>query len=137
MERIKFILRAMVFVIAGLFLHYVLPQHDVVKLTSTEIIRTDFGGFNRIFYAQADSGAVDQPTRDLRQAWQNAVGASPAGLAHGAPRINAEPQPYHGCGRCPARDILPPKWLLTVRDPDIFDLGGGSKIIFGCRRAMW
>ena len=66
MERIKFILRAMVFVIAGLFLHYVLPQHDVVKLTSTEIIRTDFGGFNRIFYAQADSGAVDQPTRDLR-----------------------------------------------------------------------
>jgi len=58
MERIKFILRAMVFVIAGLFLHYVLPQHDVVKLTSTEIIRTDFGGFNRIFYAQADSGAV-------------------------------------------------------------------------------
>jgi hypothetical protein len=66
MERIKFYLRALVFVIAGLFLHYVLPQHDVVKLTSTEIIRTDFSGFNRIFYAQADSGAVEQPTRDLR-----------------------------------------------------------------------
>ena len=47
-------------------LHYVLPQHDVVKITSTEVIRTDFSGFNRLFYAQADSGNAEQPTRDLR-----------------------------------------------------------------------
>lgn len=66
MHRLKVTFRVLVLVIAGLFLHYVLPQHDVVKLTSTEIIRTDFSGFNRIFYAQADSGAVEQPTRDLR-----------------------------------------------------------------------
>lgn len=66
MHRIKVIFRVAVFAIFALFLHYVLPQHDVVKITSTEIIRTDFSGFNRIFYAQADSGAVEQPTRDLR-----------------------------------------------------------------------
>ena len=66
MQRLKTIFRVLVFVIAGLFLHYVLPQHDVVRVTSTEIIRTDFSPYNRIFYAQADSGASEQPTRDLR-----------------------------------------------------------------------
>ena len=66
MDRIRMIFRVTVFLIVGLFLHYVLPQHDMVKITSTEVIRTDFSGFNRIFYAQADSGNVDQPTRDLR-----------------------------------------------------------------------
>jgi len=66
MHRIKITFRVLVFIIAGLFLHYVLPQHDIVKITSTEIIRTDFSSYNRIFYAQPDSGAVEQPTRDLR-----------------------------------------------------------------------
>ncbi|MDQ2094105.1 DUF1523 family protein [Rhodalgimonas zhirmunskyi] len=47
-------------------LHYVLPQHDVGRITSTEIIRTDFNGMNRLFYAQADSGASELTTRDLR-----------------------------------------------------------------------
>lgn len=59
-------LRAFPILLLGLFLHYVLPQHDIVKVTSTEVIRTDFSNFNRVFYAQADSGAAEQPTRDLR-----------------------------------------------------------------------
>lgn len=66
MQRFKTIVRVLALVIAGLFFHYVLPQHDIVKVTSTEIIRTDFSNLNRIFYAQADSGASEQPTRDLR-----------------------------------------------------------------------
>lgn len=66
MRKVKITLRVLAFVIAGLFLHYVLPQHDVVQVTSTEVIRTDFSSYNRIFYAQADSGTVEQPTRDLR-----------------------------------------------------------------------
>ncbi|MEN9010765.1 MAG: DUF1523 family protein [Yoonia sp.] len=66
MRRLKTIFRVAVFAFFGLLLHYVLPQHDVVRITSTEIIRTDFSGFNRIFYARADSGTVEQPTRDLR-----------------------------------------------------------------------
>jgi len=49
------------------FLHYTLPQRDIVYVQGTEIIRQDFSGFNRLFYAQADSGNTD-PTlnRDLR-----------------------------------------------------------------------
>lgn len=66
MRRIKTIVRVIALLIFGLFFHYVLPQHDIVKVTSTEIIRTDFSALNRIFYAQADSGATEQPTRDLR-----------------------------------------------------------------------
>ncbi|HAM89411.1 MAG TPA: DUF1523 domain-containing protein, partial [Rhodobacteraceae bacterium] len=30
------------------FLHYTLPQHDIVRITGTDIIRRDFGGFNQI-----------------------------------------------------------------------------------------
>lgn len=51
----------------GSFLHYTLPQKDIVTVQGTEIIRQDFSGFNRIFYAAADSGN-DETTvnRDLR-----------------------------------------------------------------------
>jgi hypothetical protein len=66
MQRFKMIVRVIAFLIIGSFFHYVLPQHDVVKVTSTEIIRTDFSSLNRLFYAQPDAGAADQPTRDLR-----------------------------------------------------------------------
>ena len=66
MAALKFILRAIPILLIGLLLHYVLPQHDVVRITSTEVIRTDFSSLNRIFYAQADSGNVALSTRDLR-----------------------------------------------------------------------
>ena len=66
MQRIKVIFRILLFILFGSFFHYTLPQHDVVRVTSTEIIRTDFSGWNRMFYASADSGSADQDTRDLR-----------------------------------------------------------------------
>ncbi|WP_322894687.1 MULTISPECIES: DUF1523 family protein [unclassified Yoonia] len=66
MARVKLVLRLLVLAFFALFLHYVLPQHDIVKVTSTEVIRTDFSSFNRIFFAQSDSGAVSPDTRDLR-----------------------------------------------------------------------
>jgi len=66
MQRIKVIFRILLFILVGSFFHYTLPQHDVVRVTSTEIIRTDFSGWNRMFYASADSGSADQDTRDLR-----------------------------------------------------------------------
>jgi hypothetical protein len=49
------------------FLHYTLPQKDIVYVQGTEIIRQDFSGWNRMFYASADSGN-DETTvnRDLR-----------------------------------------------------------------------
>lgn len=66
MRNIRRVLRIVLFLIVGLFLHYVMPQQDVARITSTEIIRTDFSTFNRLFYAQADSGNVENTTRDLR-----------------------------------------------------------------------
>ena len=41
MDRIRMVFRVLVFAVFALLLHYVLPQHDVVKVTSTEVIRTD------------------------------------------------------------------------------------------------
>lgn len=66
MRNIRRFLRIALFLMVGLFLHYVMPQQDIARITSTEVIRTDFSNFNRWFYAQADSGQVDNPTRDLR-----------------------------------------------------------------------
>ncbi len=66
MRAVRIVFRSLVLLIVGSFFHYVLPQHDVAKITSTEVIRTDFSGFNRFFYAQADSGAAELSTRDLR-----------------------------------------------------------------------
>lgn len=66
MRNIRRFLRIFLFLIVGLFLYYVMPQQDVARVTSTEVIRTDFGGLQRLFYAQADSGQVDNVTRDLR-----------------------------------------------------------------------
>jgi hypothetical protein len=57
---------ALVALLVLAFFHYTLPQRDILRVTGTEIIRADFSGWNRIFYAQADSGAVDGVNRDLR-----------------------------------------------------------------------
>jgi len=66
MRKVKTTFFVLLFVLVGSLLHYVLPQHDIVRVTSTEVIRTDFTALNRLFYAQADSGAAELGTRDLR-----------------------------------------------------------------------
>ena len=66
MRAVRIFFRTLFLVLFLGLLHYVLPQHDVVRITSTEIIRTDFTGVNRWFYAQADSGNAELATRDLR-----------------------------------------------------------------------
>ncbi|HCP82622.1 MAG TPA: DUF1523 domain-containing protein [Octadecabacter sp.] len=66
MRNIRRFVRIALFVIVASWLHYVMPQQDIARITSTEIIRSDFSSFNRMFYAQADSGSVENPTRDLR-----------------------------------------------------------------------
>lgn len=48
------------------FFHYTLPQRDIVRVTGTEVIRMDFSGWNRVFFAQPDSGNVEGGNRDLR-----------------------------------------------------------------------
>ncbi len=66
MGKVKLTLKVLAFLLAGALLHYVLPQHDVVRITSTEVIRMDFTKFNRLFFAQPDSGNQEFATRDIR-----------------------------------------------------------------------
>ena len=63
---IKWTFSLLALLIVVLFFDYVLPQHDVVRITGTQVIRTDFTRFNRIFYAQADAGNASGTTRDVR-----------------------------------------------------------------------
>ncbi|MEO0850335.1 MAG: DUF1523 family protein [Pseudomonadota bacterium] len=65
MRRLRIIFRICLFVLLGLSLHYVLPQKDIVQVTQTETRRTDFGGLNRWFFAQADAGTAELANRDV------------------------------------------------------------------------
>lgn len=47
------------------FLHYTLPQHDIVRIVGTENRRIDFGE-NSIFWASPDSGTAATGNRDVR-----------------------------------------------------------------------
>lgn len=62
----RLIFIAVIAAIVIAFLHYTLPQREIVRITDTEIIRQDFSGLNRIFYAQGDSGNAQTESRDLR-----------------------------------------------------------------------
>ncbi|MBM7066370.1 DUF1523 family protein [Actibacterium sp. 188UL27-1] len=65
---IRWTLWAIFWLLIAAMLHYTLPQHDIVRVTGTEIIRQDFSGWNRMFYAQADSGnETSAQNRDLRK----------------------------------------------------------------------
>ncbi|MEM1272869.1 MAG: DUF1523 family protein [Pseudomonadota bacterium] len=48
------------------FLNYTLPDRDIVRVTGTEIFRTDLSGWNRIFYASSESGSASTDIRDVR-----------------------------------------------------------------------
>ncbi|MCP3968853.1 MAG: DUF1523 family protein [Rhodobacteraceae bacterium] len=66
MRYVRITLRTVVIVVVLGLLHYVLPQHDVARVTSTEVIRMDFSSFNRWFFARSDSGTTELTTRDIR-----------------------------------------------------------------------
>lgn len=59
------ILTALALTAAG-FLHYTLPQRDIVRIVNTEVRRVDFGG-NAMFWAGADAATDGTRTnRDVR-----------------------------------------------------------------------
>lgn len=63
--RIIFI--AILVLIFGAFLHYTLPQRDIVRIVNVESRLTEVGGLNGMFFAQRDSGDAQSTTmRDLR-----------------------------------------------------------------------
>jgi len=65
----------------GGFLHYTLPQRDIVRIVNTETILTELEGWNSVFYAQPDSGSSGlATTRDVR--FINTVRASGATMVY-------------------------------------------------------
>ncbi|NIY70993.1 DUF1523 family protein [Marivivens donghaensis] len=61
----RMIFRAVLVVLLLPFFDYVLPQHDIARITGTEVIRQDFSRWNRMFYAQPESGNADLGSRDV------------------------------------------------------------------------
>ena len=66
MRTAKWTIISLITLIVVGFFHYTLPQHDIVRITGTEVIRQDFSGWNRFFFAQPDSGNTQAVNRDLR-----------------------------------------------------------------------
>lgn len=66
MLRIKIAFRILAFIFFGLFFHYILPQHDVVRVTGISDRIVTLSSFQRFFYAQTDAGEDEGAIRDLR-----------------------------------------------------------------------
>ncbi len=62
---VKWGVRLTILAFVAAFLHYTLPQRDVVRIVNTEVQRIDFGE-NSIFWAQPDTGAATRTSRDVR-----------------------------------------------------------------------
>ncbi|MEP5761600.1 MAG: DUF1523 family protein [Litoreibacter sp.] len=66
MHYIKYVLWIVFWAVVFTFLHYTLPQRDIVRVVETEVRRVDFGE-NSWFWAGADSGQdTDGINRDVR-----------------------------------------------------------------------
>lgn len=66
MRNVRRFFRVFLFVIAGLYLHYSLPQHDVAKITGISDRLERLSWYQRPFYNQVDVGASEGDMRDLR-----------------------------------------------------------------------
>jgi uncharacterized protein DUF1523 len=71
MRYVKWTFFAVLALILFGFFHYTLPQRDIVRITKTEVIRQDFSSYNRLFFAQADSGSAEAVNRDVRFIFTN------------------------------------------------------------------
>lgn len=66
MVYVKWTLVSLIAAIVGAFLHYTLPQHDIVRITYTEVRRVDVGA-NALFWASSAPGnAEGGQNRDIR-----------------------------------------------------------------------
>ncbi len=65
MVYVKWVFWGIFWIIVAAFLHYTLPQHDIVRITDTYEKRVDFGE-NSIFWSNSGSGNADAPlNRDV------------------------------------------------------------------------
>ena len=67
MRRVKWAVWIVVAVLVAAFLHYELPQHDIVRITNTYNRLTTVGAENSWAYASPDTGTAESATtRDIR-----------------------------------------------------------------------
>lgn len=63
---IRNVILTILVVIVGAFLHYTLPQHDIVRVVNTYQERQDLDDWTRIFWAQPDDQAAGLINRDVQ-----------------------------------------------------------------------
>lgn len=66
MRVVKLTLLLILVLFVGGFLHYNLPDREIVRITGTEVIRVDTSRWNRMFYAGPDGGNTASQSRDVR-----------------------------------------------------------------------
>ena len=65
MTYIKWTFRFLLILLVGGFLHYNLPDRDIVRIVNTEVRRVDFGA-NAFFWQNSGAGdAVSSVNRDI------------------------------------------------------------------------
>lgn len=65
MRKLKLILKVLSLLFVFGLLHYVLPQHDIVRVTSTKVKEQNLSWINQPFFAQSDSGDVASSKRQI------------------------------------------------------------------------
>ncbi len=66
MRKAKWIFWGLILLLVGLFFHYNLPQHDIVRITEASNRQTPLGAINQYFYASQDAGTSATAVRDVR-----------------------------------------------------------------------
>lgn len=67
MAYVRWTIRILLLVILGAFLHYTLPQRDIVRIVNTYEERQDFGGFGDVFWKNTRGATAEAPaTRDVQ-----------------------------------------------------------------------
>lgn len=64
--KIKWVLRILALLIIGGFLHYTLPQRDVVRIVGVRQEPMSLGWENRIFFSRSDAGMAQSDSRTIK-----------------------------------------------------------------------
>lgn len=64
MKLVKWTFILLALLLVGSFLHYTLPQHDIVRIVGTENRRVDIGE-NSLFWSRAEVGMTNTTSRDV------------------------------------------------------------------------
>ena len=65
MAYLRWTYRIILLLIFGGFLHYTLPQRDIVRFVNTYEERQDFVGWTKIFWSNPAAGATESATQDV------------------------------------------------------------------------